>query len=196
LTYLVPFFQIEPAMATKETRTVTLFEPREGIPEGEYGLLESYCPDPDCDCRRVMINVIEKDHPGRILAPISYGFDRDEDEAGPFLDPLNERCAYAGALLRLVVDVALSDPAYLARLERHYHRVKHAARDPTHPAYDRLRQATESDGGWLSVRQMDALRGEIDPGAKPAPVGRNDPCPCGSGKKYKHCCGAPRATPR
>ena len=26
------------------------------------------------------------------------------------------------------------------------------------------------------------------PGA-PAP-GRNDPCPCGSGKKYKKCCGA------
>jgi len=31
--------------------------------------------------------------------------------------------------------------------------------------------------------------------AKPAPVrtaaaiGRNDPCPCGSGKKYKKCCG-------
>ena len=21
-------------------------------------------------------------------------------------------------------------------------------------------------------------------------VGRNDPCPCGSGKKYKRCCGA------
>ncbi|MEF8797944.1 MAG: SEC-C metal-binding domain-containing protein [Candidatus Bipolaricaulota bacterium] len=20
--------------------------------------------------------------------------------------------------------------------------------------------------------------------------GRNDPCPCGSGKKYKYCCGA------
>ena len=24
----------------------------------------------------------------------------------------------------------------------------------------------------------------------PAPVGRNDPCPCGSGKKFKKCCGA------
>lgn len=22
-------------------------------------------------------------------------------------------------------------------------------------------------------------------------VGRNDPCPCGSGKKHKKCCGAP-----
>ena len=27
-------------------------------------------------------------------------------------------------------------------------------------------------------------------GGSPAPaVGRNDPCPCGSGKKYKKCCG-------
>ena len=26
-------------------------------------------------------------------------------------------------------------------------------------------------------------------------VGRNDPCPCGSGKKYKHCHGAPGAAP-
>ncbi len=25
--------------------------------------------------------------------------------------------------------------------------------------------------------------------AKPQKVGRNDPCPCGSGKKYKRCCG-------
>jgi preprotein translocase subunit SecA len=24
-------------------------------------------------------------------------------------------------------------------------------------------------------------------------VGRNDPCPCGSGKKYKKCCGASAA---
>jgi preprotein translocase subunit SecA len=27
-------------------------------------------------------------------------------------------------------------------------------------------------------------------GAKAAKIGRNDPCPCGSGRKYKHCCGA------
>ena len=24
---------------------------------------------------------------------------------------------------------------------------------------------------------------------KPGKVGRNDPCPCGSGLKYKKCCG-------
>jgi len=25
-------------------------------------------------------------------------------------------------------------------------------------------------------------------------IGRNDPCPCGSGKKYKKCCGATLTT--
>jgi uncharacterized protein len=29
-----------------------------------------------------------------------------------------------------------------------------------------------------------------DRGDRPAKVGRNDPCPCGSGKKHKRCCGA------
>ncbi|MDR1472678.1 MAG: preprotein translocase subunit SecA [Synergistaceae bacterium] len=27
-------------------------------------------------------------------------------------------------------------------------------------------------------------------------IGRNDPCPCGSGKKYKHCCGRSEGSPR
>lgn len=34
-----------------------------------------------------------------------------------------------------------------------------------------------------------ALEGPIAPGNSPSkPVGRNDPCPCGSGKKFKKCC--------
>ena len=31
--------------------------------------------------------------------------------------------------------------------------------------------------------------GVREPVKKAVKVGRNDPCPCGSGKKYKHCCG-------
>jgi preprotein translocase subunit SecA len=30
----------------------------------------------------------------------------------------------------------------------------------------------------------------LTPRTNAAKVGRNDPCPCGSGKKYKKCCGA------
>ena len=32
--------------------------------------------------------------------------------------------------------------------------------------------------------------GSIKPVVKEKEPGRNDPCPCGSGKKYKKCCGA------
>ncbi|MBF0560869.1 MAG: YchJ family protein [Alphaproteobacteria bacterium] len=47
------------------------------------------------------------------------------------------------------------------------------------------------DGRWLYVD------GEINPKAAPRQVvkiGRNDPCPCGSGKKYKKCCGTTATT--
>jgi len=43
------------------------------------------------------------------------------------------------------------------------------------------------------LAQLTELKKEM-PTNSPAPakkvkVGRNDPCPCGSGKKYKKCCG-------
>ncbi|MBM3706477.1 MAG: hypothetical protein FJW66_08135, partial [Actinobacteria bacterium] len=40
----------------------------------------------------------------------------------------------------------------------------------------------------------DVIAGDSSKASRPEPVrvqkvGRNDPCPCGSGKKYKKCCG-------
>jgi preprotein translocase subunit SecA len=35
----------------------------------------------------------------------------------------------------------------------------------------------------------EALSVKQQPSREPSKVGRNDPCPCGSGKKYKNCCG-------
>lgn len=38
--------------------------------------------------------------------------------------------------------------------------------------------------------EFDDIEEKIKPIKKATPkIGRNDPCPCGSGKKYKHCCG-------
>lgn len=39
---------------------------------------------------------------------------------------------------------------------------------------------------------LDAAPGNVagEPYLRPGPkIGRNEPCPCGSGKKYKHCHG-------
>ena len=42
-------------------------------------------------------------------------------------------------------------------------------------------------GGWWFVDEAKAKKAPLVLGKQP---GRNDPCPCGSGKKYKKCCGA------
>lgn len=34
-----------------------------------------------------------------------------------------------------------------------------------------------------------ARKEKVDDAGKVGKVGRNEPCPCGSGKKYKRCCG-------
>jgi uncharacterized protein YchJ len=42
------------------------------------------------------------------------------------------------------------------------------------------------DGAWYFVRPV--RQGPAPVKSAHPKVGRNDPCPCGSGKKYKHCC--------
>ncbi len=37
--------------------------------------------------------------------------------------------------------------------------------------------------------ELDEAAIRVAPGPMPGKVGRNDPCPCGSGRKYKRCCG-------
>jgi preprotein translocase subunit SecA len=45
-------------------------------------------------------------------------------------------------------------------------------------------------GSAPASRQGQANRPEKAQVRRQVPkVGRNEPCPCGSGKKYKHCCG-------
>ena len=50
---------------------------------------------------------------------------------------------------------------------------------------DRLQTARASHGGDTSPAESNKRARTAD-GKK---IGRNDPCPCGSGKKYKNCCG-------
>ena len=48
------------------------------------------------------------------------------------------------------------------------------------PKREQVATPTSTSGDGTDVKQ---------PVRKGKKVGRNDPCPCGSGKKYKHCCG-------
>ncbi len=177
--YLIPFYIVEPELAAEETRVMHLLAEQDGLPVGTYGLLEHYCPDPDCDCRRVMLTVVREDDPTRSLVSINYAFDRDDPMPGPFIDRMNRQSKHAETLLKLVKDAVLTESGYLARLEHHYALVKQAASDPKHPAYDELQELMEESPEHVLHRPV---------ASQTDSVGRNDACPCGSGRKYKHCC--------
>lgn len=74
---MVPFFTKFPEIAAVETRSLIIAKNKK-IPRGIYGLLESYCDELNCDCRRVFINVVSQGLPAEILATISYGWETPE----------------------------------------------------------------------------------------------------------------------
>ena len=117
-----------PAIAEKETRCISITNEEDGLPKGEYFLLDSYCNDPKCDCRRVFINVLYKD---KILATIGYGWESLEfyenwmgepapDMKGPILELTGPHTEYSETILKLFKEVVLKDSAYIERIKTHY----------------------------------------------------------------------------
>ena len=61
---------------------------------------------------------------------------------------------------------------------------------PTQAAGDAVKAVKERHAGYdiVACSGGDGTLKKQPKKVKKEP-GRNDPCPCGSGKKYKHCCG-------
>jgi hypothetical protein len=174
-----PIKELFPEIAEKETRVLTTLDNHPTLPPDDYGLLESYCNEPGCDCRRVFFNVASLRRQ-KIEAVIAYGWESKKfyakwfgddnpdiinDLKGPILNPGSPQSELAPALLREIKNVVLQDKNYIARLKRHYHMFKEVIDSETFES-----EEEEDVAFWPAV-------------------GRNEPCPCGSGKKYKHCCG-------
>lgn len=196
---MTDFYRAFPKLAETELRNFFI-APGDGsdLPAGRYGLLEAYCDEKACDCRRVVIAVFFEEEQD-FVAHINLGFDSEDEMAGPFLDPLDPQGPHAEELLALFTAMINEDPAYLARLQRHYVQFKeriegqrYAGRRFEEPGRVKRVAAAEPPimpfaDGSDSALQSAAVRRDTK-------IGRNDPCPCGSGKKYKRCClGKPRA---
>lgn len=127
-----PFHERFPEVAAQETRSFIIFNAPD-LPDGEYTLIEAYCNEPNCDCRRVFFNVYHQQK-RKIVAVIAYGwesrefyvkwFGRDdppiiEELQGPALNSLSRQSEIAPAVLEMVRAI-LQDKHYVARLKRHY----------------------------------------------------------------------------
>lgn len=134
-----------PEIAEKETRTMTIIRDDDVIPKSSYGLVELYCNDPDCDCRRVFFDIYDWGR-GKSMAIIAYGWEsaefyrkwlRSDDPEiirelkGPSLNIGSPQSEFAPAFLNLIRSAVLNDPLYIARLKRHYQMFKEKV-DPKH----------------------------------------------------------------
>jgi len=172
-----PFCEKFPDIAEFETRAVTV--PDNGFaPKGKYGFIELYCDEPDCDCRRVFLSVhSEKEQ--KIVAVVAFGWESEKfyanwmgsnnpeyikDLKGPVLNMASPQSKFADNWLKFIAEVLLKDKQYVERLKKHYQLFREKVEEEEH--------VEKTNRSILASPK----------------VGRNELCPCGSGKKYKKCC--------
>ena len=87
-----------------------------------------------------------------------------------------------GEVTRILMNVKVQTPEQVSAAAQQLEAAAENFSNVTYTAPNETGEAeTVADRGLLGGRATPA-------GALPR-VGRNDPCPCGSGKKYKHCHG-------
>ena len=98
-----------------------------------------------------------------------------------FLDGINESLKEPNPIEEMEADTVVKLPIDLESL--YYHMVEAGA--------DWLYELPEWDELLTPERRKELYREQKKSGTivKERKVGRNEPCPCGSGKKYKKCCG-------
>lgn len=133
---------------------------------------DQYCVMPDCDCRESVLNflhLISSPNGQHVVKePIpAAGYDYKRKTIRPEQRP----AAGEPSLEALVVAVQAAHPSLAIDMELRHNQLK--------LLYARA---------LLKAKQKDMPHAETAVKAEPK-VGRNEPCLCGSGKKYKKCCG-------
>jgi len=121
------------------------------------------------------------DYVGRTLAPESHGgFDARAAKAWA------SEAKWLGLRVMRVERGRTQDDVGVVEFVASY---RQRGRTIAHRELSRFRKL--ESGEWRFVEGDAQAEEKPEPQSPSGPkVGRNDPCPCGSGKKYKKCCGA------
>ena len=131
---------------------------------------DQYCINPKCDCDAVRLVFLKINEETRIV-DILFSF------SVPFQDEIeidDNITRYTKEEIKKIYDHWLkSDPEIIDILETRYTMMKEV-------------------GKGLIAKHLSKKPHKHTAGVGQKKIGRNDPCPCGSGKKYKKCCGKPK----
>ena len=102
------------------------------IPDGHYGFLEFYCTKPHCDCREMMIKIVELSDLHHIFAIVRFAWEKEADYCswfemesglsycpGAFLDMTSPAGAIPDALLGIFKEM-IENEGYLKQIQAHY----------------------------------------------------------------------------
>ena len=133
---------------------------------------DQYCIDPVCECEAVNLIFIKANEETKIGHDIFTNRVSFENE----IEIVDHVDRYTKEDIIKIYDYWLkSDPQVMDVLESRYRTMKLL-------------------GQSLVERHISKNLSGHTAGVGQKKIGRNDPCPCGSGKKYKKCCGKPKQT--
>ena len=131
----------------------------------QYLAFDQYCLRPSCGCTTSALTIVAMGNSApakpQEMAAVMYDYRSGTWETRA--EAARSRSAAHAPLATLFV----SNPALASTLRERHRTLKRLY------ARYRRRHAPSAPGG----------------GGTESRVGRNEPCPCGSGRKYKHCCG-------
>jgi hypothetical protein len=154
----------EPAAGeTSKDAAKTEGEPAQGF---LFGIADSYCIEPKCDCQRVIWSAVSAPagQPNRAqgLGTVEFSFVTGQPAVGRHAPNVNPN-----QLFMLIHNLLRAQPQLPGIFQQRYTLL----REHLTPI-------------------LAAQRRQRSEAHRQASFGRNDPCPCGSGKKYKKCHGS------
>ena len=134
----------------------------------EKGIYEELLKDPDAEVKGTVKELAEK-------------YNQDVLTMVGFLDGINDSLKIANPIETMTEDTVVS---LAFDKERLYKNMVDAKADWLYelPQWDEIFDENTKKRLYREQKQSGTIR-------KDKKIGRNDPCPCGSGKKYKKCCG-------
>ncbi|GAB6040971.1 SEC-C metal-binding domain-containing protein [Endothiovibrio diazotrophicus] len=128
---------------------------------------DQYCVDPKCNCRHTVLSftLLPEGEPAEPITEEQWSVGLFKYDSGK-IEPIPPAPPGWPAVGELVAALLADRPGLVATLKQRHERMRTFAREA-------LKQAAPAR-----------------PVRRATKIGRNDPCPCGSGRKYKKCCGA------
>ncbi len=128
----LPYSKLFPEETEVRMRKIDLLQDTFGLSRGSYLLVENYCADKACDCRKAMINVVKIGDRPVILGTVGFGWESERyyadwigDKAtarmmvGAYLEPGGIQTDKSASCLKLVNN-SLRDDKYVELIKERY----------------------------------------------------------------------------